>query len=103
MLYGFSPMDPDNTSTHSDLILLFTFSHANSLQAFGPILNFWTEDWVGRDERLFDYALKDRKWCTLNVLLVEWKQDVSYRVAIGQICREVWDDSSSIEMDILFS
>jgi hypothetical protein len=87
ILYGCAHMNSQNT----DLVLLSTLSHANSLQAFGPILNFWTEDWVGRNEPLFDREFEDKKWCTLNLLLVKWKQDIAYRVGIGQICHEVWD------------
>jgi hypothetical protein len=97
ILYGYSHTNSNNT----DLVLLSTFSHANTLQAFGPVIHLWTEDWVGRNERLFDTAFEDRKWCTLNVLVIQWEHDVAYRVGIGQICREVWDSCSPRETDVL--
>jgi hypothetical protein len=103
ILYGFTPTNPTNIWTNIDVILLSTFSHANSFQAFGPILTFWTEDGLGSDERLFDQAFEDKKWCTLNVLLVEWKQNIAYRVGIGQICRETCNSCGFVEKDIFLS
>jgi Heterokaryon incompatibility protein (HET) len=100
ILYGFEFSNATDPLAAFEFVLLSTSSHANTTNIYGPILNFQTADGERSPEGLFDKNLEDKKWCTLNVLLVEWKKGIAYRVGIGQICREVWDRSHPVQKDI---
>ncbi|KAF2470498.1 HET-domain-containing protein [Lindgomyces ingoldianus] len=86
-----------------DLILLSTFSRTSSLETHGPIITTLNMEYMAINERLFHGDFSDEAWCTLNVLLVEWKSGYARRVGIGQVCREAWDSCRIVKKDILLA
>ncbi|GME56847.1 heterokaryon incompatibility protein-domain-containing protein [Neofusicoccum parvum] len=102
IVYGLSEQD-ESRLQEMQLVLLSKLARVNSLNFYGPTVSLYDLDKPTTTEPLFDRALSDREWCTLNVLMVEWKGEFASRVGIGQVHVDAWNRVPRQEMPVLLA
>lgn len=94
----------DNTAIHPNApIQLLRLSHwkrVNAVDKSGPIIAYLNDSGYEINEDLYDKALVDVEWCTLNVMCVKWWGAGWHRVAVGQVHKDAWRQAGVLRQTV---